>query len=199
MKLSGDFTVNADPAAAYKYLTDPNFIVEHMPDVQLVGIDDEQTFRVQAKVGVSHIRGTFNAKCQLVEAHEPTSAAFTVKGSGVSSKIALDVMFVLAPAGDGATTVGWTGEAKLAGRLASVGAGLIEPIVQKNTDMFVDAIRRGIEVAEHGEQVVAAGERVAEPAAAAPGGLELSDDVKRIGLAVAALVALVLIWRLIRR
>jgi len=197
MKLSGDFVIHADREAVFEYLVDPAFVTDHLPDVELVGVDDDRSFRVQARVGVSNIRGVFDAKCELTAVDQPNSAHYSIKGIGISSRIALDVGFELTNGSDDATTtVMWVGDAIVAGRLASIGTGLIEPIVQHNTQEFVAAIQRGIELAEHGEVISAPAEVV--PASFGPGGLT-PERAKQLGILVAALLGLILLIRALRR
>ena len=117
-----------------------------MPDVEEVEIEDENNFTVKAKVGISHIRGTMVMKLRLTDKVEPVSAKVIGSGSGMASVVDTITSFTLEEAGEGMTTINWTGDVKVGGKLAAFGAGgLMERVAKKNLEKFVAGIQTGIE------------------------------------------------------
>ena len=146
MQLKGSFTVKANRAEAYQFLVDPERITRYLPDVEEVEIEDENNFTVTAKVGISHIRGSMVMKLNLSEKNEPVSAKVTGQGTGMASVVDMKTTFDLEEAGEGMTTINWSGDVNVGGKLAAFGAGgLMERVAKKNLEKFVGGIQRGIE------------------------------------------------------
>ena len=146
MQLKGSFTVKADRAEAYQFLVDPERVTHYMPDVEEVEIEDENNFTVKAKVGISHIRGTMVMKLRLTDKEEPVSAKVIGSGSGMASVVDTITSFTLEEVGEGMTTINWSGDVKVGGKLAAFGGGgLMERVAQKNLEKFISGIQRGIE------------------------------------------------------
>ena len=146
MELSGSFTVKADRTEAYQFLVDPERITRYLPDVEEVEIEDENNFTVTAKVGISHIRGSMVMKLALTDKNEPVSAKVTGQGTGMASVVDMITSFELEEAGEGMTTINWSGDVKVGGKLAAFGAGgLMERVAKKNLEKFVSGIQKGIE------------------------------------------------------
>ena len=150
MQLNGSFTVKADRTEAYQFLVDPERITRYLPDVEEVEIEDENNFTVTAKVGISYIRGSMVMKLALTEKNEPVSAKVTGQGTGMASVVDMITTFDLEEAGEGLTTINWSGDVKVGGKLAAFGAGgLMESVAKKNLEKFVSGIQKGIEEIEN--------------------------------------------------
>ena len=150
MQLNGSFTVKADRTEAYQFLVDPERITRYLPDVEEVEIEDENNFTVTAKVGISYIRGSMVMKLALTEKNEPVSAKVTGQGTGMASVVDMTTTFGLEEAGEGLTTINWSGDVKVGGKLAAFGAGgLMESVAKKNLEKFVSGIQKGIEEIEN--------------------------------------------------
>jgi carbon monoxide dehydrogenase subunit G len=150
MQLNGSFTVKASQTEAYQFLVDPERITRYLPDVEEVDIEDENNFTVTAKVGISHIRGSMVMKLALTEKNEPVSAKVTGQGAGMASVVDMTITFDLEEAGEGMTTINWSGDVNVGGKLAAFGAGgLMERVAKKNLEKFVSGVQRGIEEIEN--------------------------------------------------
>lgn len=145
MQLEGTFTVKANRAEAYRFLIDPNRLARHMPDVEDVQVEDENNFTLKAKVGVSHIKGTMTMKLKLVEKEEPLRARMIGKGSGLASVVDMVTTFKLEETGDGMTSIRWSGEASIGGKLASMGGGLLDRLAKKNVEKFIAGVQEGLQ------------------------------------------------------
>src|SRR5258708_19610637 len=72
IKLGGEFVVSKKPDEVYAFLVDPNRFCPLLPDYESLTIQDDKTFLVKLRVGISHIRGTAAMKLALAEAVNPT-------------------------------------------------------------------------------------------------------------------------------
>lgn len=145
MHLEGQFTVTAPPPTVYEFLTDPAAVSRHMPDVQDVIIEDQDHFTVTARVGISHIKGSMTMKLEIRDRQPPVSTTVVGKGNGLASVVDMVTSFRLEDAPAGGTVVHWTGDVKIAGKLAAFGPqGLLDRIARKNIDTFIEGIRSGL-------------------------------------------------------
>ncbi|MFQ5723480.1 MAG: CoxG family protein [Terriglobia bacterium] len=143
ISFSGEFQVPKAPEEVYDFLTDPKRFAPLLPDFQGLTVEDERTFIVKVKVGVSHIRGTASVKLHLAEAERPRRALYRGQGSLAGGNVDLTAAFDL-EGGSAQTRVRWNGEARIAGRLISVAGGLLEPLAKKNLQRLVDALQQAL-------------------------------------------------------
>jgi carbon monoxide dehydrogenase subunit G len=148
MRISGSFDVTASVSAVYAFLTDPARVIAALPDIQSSKVESSEAFTVVAKVGAGPIRGTMEVKFRLAETESNTRALFKARGGGMGSTVDMDTGFTLAPLDQAGTRVDWYGDAKIGGRLAAVGGGLLEPLASKNIKAFVAAVQRAIDAPE---------------------------------------------------
>ena len=145
MHLDGRFTVSATRPDVYAFLTDPQQVSRHMPDVKNVVIEDADHFTVTARVGVSHIRGDVVMKLAIADRQPPISTTVVGKGTGLASALDMVTSFTLESADSGETVVHWQGDVTISGKLAAFGPqGLLDRIARKNVDAFIEGIRSGL-------------------------------------------------------
>lgn len=154
MHLDGRFTVSGTQSEVYAFLTDPQTVSRHMPDVKHVVIEDADHFTVTARVGVSHIKGDVLMKLTITDRQPPISTTVVGKGTGLASAVDMVTRFTLesspGPTGPGLhpveeTVVHWQGDVTISGKLAAFGPpGLMDRIARKNIDTFIEGIRNGL-------------------------------------------------------
>ena len=145
MHLDGRFTVNATRLEVYAFLTDPQQVSRHMPDVKHVVIEDADHFTVTARVGVSHIKGDVVMKLAIRDRQPPVGTTVVGKGTGLGSAVDMVTSFTLESAEGGETIVRWQGDVTISGKLAAFGPqGLLDRIARKNVDTFIEGIRNGL-------------------------------------------------------
>lgn len=144
MRIEGSFTVPAPRSEVYQFLTDPQRLVAGLPDIERSQMEGAGAFSVVARVGVGPMRGSLELRLRLTESEAERRAVYHGQGKGMGSTVELETGFALSDTPAQGTEVGWYGEAKIGGRLASVGGGLLEPLAKKNIARFVDAVRRAL-------------------------------------------------------
>jgi carbon monoxide dehydrogenase subunit G len=144
MHLDGQFTVVSPRPDVYAFLTDPERVSRHMPDVKNVVIDDADHFTITARVGVSHIKGDVVMKLTIKDRQPPIGTTVVGKGTGLASVVDMVTSFTLEETGSG-TVVRWHGDVTISGKLAALGPqGLLDRIARKNVDTFIEGIRAGL-------------------------------------------------------
>lgn len=139
--LEGSFDVSASAPDAYRALTDPRRVAPLLPLFRELRDVTDDTFVVLMDVGVPQVRGTVQAKVRFVERVPGSRAALA---SNVQHSLGMadsSIVFQLTelPAG---SRVDWTCKAAVRGTLASVAAGVLEPLARRNVVAMIEAVRK---------------------------------------------------------
>ena len=140
MKLAGSFEVRRSRAEVYAFLTDPARLAPVLPDSRPTDVRADG-FTVEARVGAGPVRGTMTTRLDLAERAPNERAVYRGQAKGLGSVVDLEAGFSLGDAAGGGTSVQWMGDARVSGRLASVTAGMLEPLARRNLDRFISAVR----------------------------------------------------------
>jgi len=143
LKFTGDFVVKLSREEVYDFLTDPARFAPLLPEYQGMIFEDPRNFTVKVNVGVSYIKGTAEVKMVLEQADRPMLALYKAQGKLPGGGASVTAGFDLADSPWG-TTVSWTGEAQVFGKLASLGGGLLEPLAKKNIQKLIDSLRAAL-------------------------------------------------------
>ncbi len=145
MKIENSFTVALPPGETWRVLLDIPAIAPCMPGAELLGVEDDRTYRGKVNVKLGPVAVSFQGKAQFVEIDETAHLA-RVKASGAELKgrgnAAADVSFKLTPDAGG-TRVHVTTDVNLAGAVAQYGRaqGVIAGVAQVLIDQFATNLR----------------------------------------------------------
>ncbi len=145
MHFEGQVPIKADRATVWAFVNDPSQVASCGPGVEGVQVVDDQHFKVTAKVGIGMIRATFAVDVTRGETREPDHASLTASGRAPGSAVDGSARMDLSDGPDGATVMDWSADVAIHGRLASVGARLIEGTARKLIDQTFDCMRAKME------------------------------------------------------
>lgn len=161
MEMSGEYRVPAPRARVWQALNDPEILKQAIPGCQeLTKVSDtEMTAVVQAKVGL--VRAKFNGAVTLSNLNPPQSYTISGEGKGGVAGFASGGADVsLEEDGPDATVLKYTAKGQVGGKIAQVGARLIDATAKQMADSFFAKF----------VEIVAAPQAGAAPAAASPEG-----------------------------
>jgi uncharacterized protein len=147
LHFEGTFDVKAPPEKVFTMMLDPNEISKCMPDLQKLDVKSQNDFNAVVKAGVSFMKGDFNLHFQTVERTPNSHAKMTAHGTGIGSTVDIDMLMDLANGSNGGTSMKWTAEAKIGGRIASVGQRLIQSQAEKIIKSLFDCMQGKLETA----------------------------------------------------
>lgn len=131
MHFDGTFNVKASKDKVFNTILDPNQISECMPDLQKLDIKSNDDFTAVVKAGVSFIKGDFTLHFTVADKTPSTHAKLLGHGTGIGSTVDLETVMDLSDLEGGGTSMKWNAEAKVGGRIASVGQRLISGQAEK--------------------------------------------------------------------
>jgi carbon monoxide dehydrogenase subunit G len=144
MHFEGTFSVKAPRKAVFDYLMDPRRISTCLPDLQRLDVKSDNEYTAFVKAGVSFIKGDFTMNFKVAEKTPPSHAKLVAQGTGIGSTIDLETVMDLSESG-GSTTMRWQAEAKVGGRIASVGQRLINGQAEKIIKQLFDCLKGKLE------------------------------------------------------
>jgi carbon monoxide dehydrogenase subunit G len=131
VRFEGEKDFPLPPADLWAKLTDAQFLVQCIPDVESVAEQEPDHAALVLRPGFSFVRGTLEVTLRVVDAVAPTAARYLLVSKGIGSSSDVEATVALAPEGTG-TRVRWTAEVKaLGGLLKMVPAGLVRGAAQK--------------------------------------------------------------------
>ena len=131
MHFEGVFNVKAPKEKVFGILMEPNEISQCMPDLQKLDVKSSDDFVVIIRAGVAFIKGDFTLHFKVVEKNAPTHAKLTANGTGIGSTVDMETVMDLSDTQGGGTSMKWNADAKVGGRVASMGQRLLDGQAEK--------------------------------------------------------------------
>jgi carbon monoxide dehydrogenase subunit G len=147
LHFDGTFNVKAPKEKVFAMILDPNQISQCMPDLQKLEVKSQDDFIAVVKAGVSFIKGDFNLHFTETEKVPSTHAKLLAHGTGIGSTIDLETVMDLSDISGGGTAMKWAAEAKIGGRIASVGQRLISGQAEKIIKQLFECLQGKLEAA----------------------------------------------------
>ena len=169
MDMTGEFRIPAPREAVWKALNDPDILKQSIAGCEELNkiSDTEFVAKVTAKVGP--VKARFAGKVTLSDLDPPKGYKISGEGQGGAAGFAKGSAAVqLEPDGSG-TLLKYTVNAAIGGKLAQIGARLIDGAAHKMAeDFFASFARNVVGAPTLSETAPAAGEAPLPPAAAMP-------------------------------
>jgi len=149
MEMSGEYRIAAPRAKVWAALKDPVILKESIPGcTELTRLSDtEMSAVVQAKVGM--VRATFTGAIILTNVDPPRSYTITGEGKGGVAGFAkggADVTLI--EEGPNTTLLKYTAKGQVGGKLAQIGARLIDATAKQMADQFFARFAEKVGAAE---------------------------------------------------
>lgn len=136
MEIQGEKILGVPRADVWRALNDPAVLQRCLAGCDTFEADGENKYRVAMQAAVGPVRARFAGKLQLRDVVAPTSYALAFEGSGgVAGFGKGTAQVVLHDASEG-TRLQYIAQAQVGGRLAQVGARLIDGVTRRMADDF---------------------------------------------------------------
>jgi hypothetical protein len=140
MILSGERTFDAPRATVWTVLNDPAAMAKTMPGVESFEIHDDRRWTANVKIPLGLGGLKMKVDMEKVDEREPDFAKLAVKGHGVGAMMNMETSFALSDAPEGATSMAWTADVKVAGPVGSMGQRVLQPIVNQQVLHVLSAL-----------------------------------------------------------
>jgi uncharacterized protein len=170
VKVEGTRELAAPRGTVWEVLNDPERMANLMPGVESFEVQDERHWKANVKIplGLGGLKMAMNF--DKVEEREPEYARLVAKGTGVGAMLNMETQFHLAESGDGATSMRWEADVKIAGPVGSMGQRVLQPIINQQVGNVLNALEKQVAAAggEPGGGAAEPAGGAAEPAASEP-------------------------------
>ena len=146
MKIAGNYIFDAPPNLVWKALQDPDVLSSAMPGGEGFEEVGENEYAGNLKVKVGPVQGVFKGNIKLEDIVEPVSYTMIVDGKGAPGFVKATGSLQLTPDGDGKTRIDYDGEAKVGGRIASVGQRLMDASAKSIIRQSLDGLNEYLKV-----------------------------------------------------
>ncbi len=145
MHFEGTIEVAAPRKRVFAAVTDPNRVARCIPDLKKLEVRSADEFDAVVKVGVSFVRGDFALVFRTVEKQAPSRVKLTAHGTGLGSAVDVSMETYLADTPSGGTSMKWSAEAQVSGKIASLGQRLVQSQAEKIIRQLFDCLRGKLE------------------------------------------------------
>jgi hypothetical protein len=147
LHFEGVFDVKAPKEKVFEILMEPKETSQCMPDLQKLEIRSPDDFVAIVRAGVGFIKGDFRLHFSMVEKNTPTHAKLTARGTGIGSTVDMEAVMDLSDTQDHGTSMKWTADAKVGGRVASLGQRLLDGQAEKIIRQLFGCLQKKLESA----------------------------------------------------
>jgi uncharacterized protein len=139
MTMTGEATLPADRAKVWAMLNDPEVLKACIPGCQSLEKTSDTSFAAVAKVKIGPVSATFKGAVQLSNLDPPNG--YTISGEGEGgiagfAKGGAKVQLLDAQEAPGSTLLKYDVQANVGGKIAQLGARLIDGVAKKMADQF---------------------------------------------------------------
>ncbi len=143
MKLSGTYTFDAPRDIVWDSLMDPEVLARVMPGCEKLEQVGENEYEAALKIKVGPVQGKFKGGVTLEDINEPDSYQMKVNGKGAAGFMDGVGAVRLEDNGD-STIMHYDGDAKVGGKIASVGQRLLDSSAKALTKQSLDGLHKQI-------------------------------------------------------
>lgn len=138
MDMSGQHRVDACQAEVWEALNDPEVLKACIPGCESLEKTGDADFKIVMLAAVGPVKARFNGKLSIGNIVPPEGYSLTFEGSGGAAGFGKGHASVaLAPDSD-ATLLTYTASAQVGGKIAQVGARLIDGVARKMAAIFFE-------------------------------------------------------------
>ncbi len=137
MTMKGEVELSADRQTVWAKLNDPDVLKACIPGCQSLDKAGENGFHAVVKLKVGPVSATFKGNVELSDLDPPNGYRISGAGEGGIAGFAKGGATVrLTEAAAGGTLLTYDVEANVGGKIAQLGARLIDGVAKKNADQF---------------------------------------------------------------
>lgn len=169
MKIEGQHVFAATPQLVWDAVTDPSVLAKVMPGCEEFRAIGENRFEGKMKIKVGPVQGEFLGTVQLSDLEPPRSYRLKLNGKGAPGFVEGDGVIQLVDDPSGGTRLEYSVDARIGGRIATVGQRLLDSSSKVITRQALEGLEGQVEarIAVHDAGAAALAAEEADSRAAA--------------------------------
>jgi carbon monoxide dehydrogenase subunit G len=131
LQYSGQERITAAPDVVWAFVTEPDKVVNCVPELVEGTVRDPSHFDAVVRVAVGPVRGKFTFKFEMQPDPATRRMQMRITGGGFGSAVDMTATSDVVAAPDDATVLNWSGEAVMRGPVAAVGGRVLDSQARK--------------------------------------------------------------------
>jgi uncharacterized protein len=141
MEMTGEQIIDQPQSKVWEALNDTEVLKACIPGCDTLEKVSDTEYKMTMTAAVGPVRAKFNGKLMLADVNPPVSYTIAFEGSGGAAGFGKgSAQVALSPEGSG-TKLTYNAKAQIGGKLAQVGARLIDGVAKKMADDFFAAFK----------------------------------------------------------
>ena len=146
MELSGQIAINASPHAVWQALNNPEILQRCIPGCEEVRRISEQETHTRVAIKLGPVRARFVGKILMADVRPDQGCTLQFEGSGGAAGFARGQSSVdLLANGSAGTTLNYTAQASIGGKLGQIGGRMIDASAKQMADQFFSALQLALQ------------------------------------------------------
>ena len=144
MQMNGETIISASPDVVWKALNDPAILKQAIPGCESLEKVSDTEFKATVSTKIGPMQTRFNGNVTLSDIDPPRGYRITGSGSGGmagSAKGGATVRLEKVPEG---TKLLWTAESQVSGKIAQLGARLIDSVAKAQAQQFFERFSEAV-------------------------------------------------------
>ena len=143
MELASQQALPVNQQQAWEALNDIDLLRQAIPGCESITATGENTYELLVAAAIGPVKAKFKGRLQLLDVVAPDSYTMRFDGQGGAAGFGKGNARVrLEPAGDGTTTLHYSVDAQVGGKIAQIGSRLVEMAAQKMAQDFFANFQR---------------------------------------------------------
>ncbi len=144
MKIIGERVMDVPLDTVWKSLFDPIVLKQCIPGCEAISKESETLYSAVTVMSIGPLKARFSGKLEIVDVVVPTSCTLIFEGSGGAVGLAKGRAEITLDTVDSGTRLCYSADAQIAGKLAQVGARLIDSVAKKLAGEFFDKFETAV-------------------------------------------------------
>ena len=145
MKISGKYTLKADPKVIWDMMLEPRILERVTPGIKKLETIGEDEYKAISEVRVGPVKGEFTGNLAVRDKVPEESCLLVVDQKSKMGNVVAEIGMRFIAAAAGETEISYTGEAKLSGMLARMGQRIMSGVVSTLSKQFFQGMERELE------------------------------------------------------
>lgn len=148
MKITGERVLTVPLEVVWAGLFDPVILQQCIPGCESVVKESDALYKAVTVMSIGPLRARFSGTLAIADAQPPVSCTLVFEGAGGTAGMAKGTAEVSLEATEDGTKLSYVADAQIAGKLAQVGARLIDSVAKKLAGAFFDKFETAVTAAQ---------------------------------------------------
>jgi carbon monoxide dehydrogenase subunit G len=148
MKITGERVLAVPVEVVWASLFDTEILRQCIPGCESITRDSDTLYQATTVMSIGPLRARFAGTLEIADARQPAACTLVFEGSGGAAGLAKGRAEVSLETVEGGTKLVYSADAQIAGKLAQVGARLIDSVAKKLSAEFFDKFETAVATAQ---------------------------------------------------